>query len=308
MFQNCPAWIALRRGFLLCLILTSCQNQSNSPSEEDTALLQNNIKTYAEAYNRHDAKAVANHWAENAEYINPETGYRIQGRAAIQQEFEKLFKNPEDSKLELIISSIEFEGNNRAIEKGIAKIVHPGKPATSSEYIAIHTKIGKNWFIESVSESDVNESTISSEQLRELGWLIGKWIDKDEAIDIETECKWELNHHFIHCHFKVSSEKKERFSGEQLIGWDPEKKRIRSWIFDSDGGYGEGIWSREDHKWVAQISSILPDGRRASAINVYTIIDANHYKFHSSGREIEGQILPNIKEVSITRTRAEPPK
>jgi len=305
-FQNRNAWIA--GFFILCLTLNSCQNPSNSPSEDDATLIQNNIKTYAEAYNRHDAKGVANHWAENAEYVSPQTGYRIKGRPAIQHEFENLFKNLGDAKLELTISSIEFQDKNRAIEKGIAKIIQQDKPASSSEYIAIHTKIGKNWYIESVSESDLSENAISSEQLRELGWLIGKWVDKDEAVEIETECKWELNHHFIHCHFKVAFEGKASFSGEQLIGWDSDKKRIRSWIFDSDGGYGEGIWSREDHKWVAHISSILPDGRHASAVNVYTIIDANHYKFHSSGREIEGQILPNINEVSITRTRAEPSK
>jgi uncharacterized protein (TIGR02246 family) len=273
--------------------------------EKETTAIQNNIKSYAQAYNDHDAKALANHWSENAEYINPETGYRIKGRAAIQKEFENLFQKLGESKLELTITGIEFQGNDRAIEKGLAKTIGTDNTSTSSEYIAIHVKKGGQWYIESVAESDHNDLLSSNEQLRELGWMIGKWIDKDDTVEIETECSWDLNHHFIKCDFKVAFKGKENFSGQQIIGWDPEKKRIRSWIFDSDGGYGEGIWSREDHKWVVHVSSILPDGRKASAVNVYTIIDTNNYKFHSSGREVSGQILPNIKEVSIIRTRAE---
>ena len=28
----------------------------------------------------------------------------------------------------------------------------------------------------------------------------------------------------------------------QRIGWDPAAKQIRSWEFDSEGGFGEGTW------------------------------------------------------------------
>lgn len=305
MIQNLPLWTRLTCVLILCITLSSCQNAPSSSQGDDKEAIQKNIITYAEAYNRHDAKAVADHWAENGEYISPETGYRIKGRPAIQQEFEKFFKKAGDAKLELTINSIEFQGKDKAIEKGTATLIQPGKNPSTSEYIALHVKKGNKWYIESVSEVDLSELGTSNEHLRELGWMIGKWIDKDETVQIETECKWELNHHFIQCNFKVSFEGKENFSGQQIIGWDPEKKRIRSWIFDSDGGYGEGIWMREDHKWIVHVASILPDGRKASAVNVYTIIDTNSYKFHSSGREISGQILPNIKEVSIIRTRAE---
>ena len=62
--------------------------------------------------------------------------------------------------------------------------------------------------------------------------------------------------------------------GTQVIGWDPAAGTIRSWMFDSDGGFGEGIWTKNDNTWIVKFSQVLPDGRKASATNIYTLVDA----------------------------------
>ena len=61
--------------------------------------------------------------------------------------------------------------------------------------------------------------------------------------------------------------------GTQVIGWDPAAGTIRSWMFDSDGGFGEGTWSKKDNSWIVKFNQVLPDGRKASATNIYTLID-----------------------------------
>ena len=73
--------------------------------------------------------------------------------------------------------------------------------------------------------------------------MIGSWVDDDDdvATTIETTCKWAKNQNFIVRTFSITNRDRVTTSGVQFIGWDPSAKRIRSWVFDSDGGHGEGI-------------------------------------------------------------------
>ncbi len=90
-------------------------------------------------------------------------------------------------------------------------------------------------------------------------------------------------------------------AGMQLIGWDPAANTIRSWVFDSDGGITEGVWSRRDDGWSIRAVGVLPDGRKASMVNIIRLIDANTFTLQSIGREVDGELLPNIDEVTVVR-------
>ncbi len=59
--------------------------------------------------------------------------------------------------------------------------------------------------------------------------------------------------------------------GSQIIGWDPYAQTIRSWLFDSDGGFGVGRWTPAGNRWTVKTLSVLPDGRRGSATNIYEL-------------------------------------
>ena len=83
------------------------------------------------------------------------------------------------------------------------------------------------------------EETSHYEYLKDLEWMIGEWVDSDDNSTISTVCAWSKNRNFITRSFSVSIEGHIGLEGTQVIGWDPEKKRIRSWMFDSEGGFGE---------------------------------------------------------------------
>ena len=87
----------------------------------------------------------------------------------------------------------------------------------------------------------------------------------------------------------------------QVIGWDPVAKTIRSWVFDSQGGFGEGTGSRKGNEWVVKLSSVLSTGEKASAINTYTYVDDNMFTFQSDGREVGGEPMPDIEAVTVVR-------
>jgi hypothetical protein len=90
-------------------------------------------------------------------------------------------------------------------------------------------------------------------------------------------------------------------AGMQIIGWDPVAKHIRSWTFDSDGGFSEGVWTRKDDRWMIRKTGVLADGRKASSVNIVKHLDNNSFTLQSVARAVDGEILPNIDEVRIIR-------
>ena len=143
--------------------------------------------------------------------------------------------------------------------------------------------------------------------LQDLAWLVGEWTDESPEATGEATVTWTKNKTFLSYSFKVAAPGMDDLEGTQVIGWDPAAGTIRSWMFDSDGGFGEGIWTKKDNGWVVKFSQVLPDGRKASATNIYTLVDGNTFTWKSVGREVDGEFLPNVDEVKMVRKAAKAP-
>ena len=143
------------------------------------------------------------------------------------------------------------------------------------------------------------------QHLKELEWMVGQWVDQGDEVTINTTCNWTKNRNFMTRTFEVATSDGASLQGTQVIGWDPVAKRIRSWMFDSEGGFGEGRWKRDGNRWVVKSSQVLKGGRRASAINVLTYVDDNTFTWQSTGREVGGQMLPDVPEVTVVRKKTQ---
>ena len=102
--------------------------------------------------------------------------------------------------------------------------------------------------------------------------------------------------------FTVSIEDQIDMAGMQFIGWDPAAKQIRSWVFDSDGGFAEGRWTKKEDRWSITTTGTLPDGATASSVNVITRVDDDQFKWQSVNRTASGALLPNIDEGGVRAT------
>ncbi len=134
--------------------------------------------------------------------------------------------------------------------------------------------------------------------------MIGTWVDQDENDRIETTCQWTKNRNFITRAFTLSVGDRIDMAGMQIIGWDPSTKQIRSWVFDSDGAFGEGTWSKKGNRWYIQSTGTLPDGQKSSSTNIMTYVDDNHFTWQSVNRQAGGEVLPNVDEVVVGRQPA----
>jgi len=273
------------------------------PSEDEAEILsvQKEIQSYVRAFNEKNAEVLAGHWSLNGVYDAP-SGEQHKGREAILALFKGYFEKQEQPvKLEVMTESIEILSANIARETGWATVTKGEEEPLESSYMAYYTKEEGRWKLDSVQESDVIDRSPHYEALSELEWLIGDWIDSDGSATILTFNDWTMNQNFITSNFSVNFEGFNELNGVQLIGWDPVAEVIRSWIFDSNGGYGTGTWTRDGDKWSVHTLYITANGEKGSSINIYRYIDENSFSYESVGRERDGNILPSIPEVVVQR-------
>ncbi len=288
-----------------CFPLNPCL--ADQPADE--AAIRKSDQSYVEAYNKHDAKALAALWSSEAVYVDPDTGAEVVGREAIEKEFAETFADLKDAKLEIHSDSIKFFSPNVAIETGTARIIRPNAEPDESTYSALFVKRDGNWLIDRVTEEGTPAPTQPSpsnfEHLKELDWMIGSWIDQDEEATVQTDCAWTKNQNFMNRSFAVVVGDKVDMAGTQIVGWDPIAKQIRSWTFDSEGGFAEGKWTKKNGRWLIQQTGATSDGRRTSAVNIMTPLDKDSFTWQSIHREIGGDVLPNVDEVLVVRKPTE---
>lgn len=268
---------------------------------EDEAAIRKSVETYVSAFNRQDAKSIAELWSPNAVYTNRITGDQVSGRANIEQELIGIFKESKDLKIEVEVASIRFMSPSVAIEEGIARVMRPESEPDETVYSSVYVKLNGNWLLDHMSEEPKPVYRSNYQHLKDLQWMIGTWIDEDDQSRIETTSSWTKNQNFITRKFAVSVEGESDLSGIQLIGWDPIEEEIRSWVFDSDGGFGTATWKKKENRWIVNAAATLSDGRKASAVTTLTLIDDKTVTWQATGRMLDGNILPNIAPIKLTR-------
>lgn len=261
--------------------------------------IKERTKALEEAINRGDAKAVASFWAEEGIYVISDSQEEISGRAAIESAFDAIFKEKKDLHVEMRVDRVEFPKEDEAQETGVAVLSGGREVAFKIHYL----KRGGVWQITNMSEVSFEKAPSNYEKLSALDWLIGEWIDSGSDVEIKTETSWDKYKNFLTQHFVISAQGKFVLEGKQIIGWDPIKKEIRSWMFDSDGTFGEARWQQHEKSWVVTTRQTLSDGKLASSVNIYTPIDQDSYTWQSQGRMIGSDLLPNIDPVTVKRVQ-----
>lgn len=290
--------------------LTKSQKKSPEATEavnqlkaDATAEIQKAVTLYVEAYNARDAKSLAALWAPDAVYLSQVTGNIIRGRAALETEFAGQFQDLEQAKLEVATESIEFISPSVALESGTETIIVPNVKPEKRNYTAIYIRRDGKWLIDRVTENPEEVvDTSHHEKLKALDWMIGSWVDREGDLTIKTDCQWIGNNNYILRAFKVTSgDETDNLSGMQFVGWDAHKKQIRSWVFDSKGGYAEGVWTQNKNRWIVKTKATLAGGEIGTSTSILKPVDDNTFTWQKVNRVVDGEILPNIDEVFIIR-------
>ena len=207
------------------------------------------INEFEKAFNSQDAKALAALFTEDAELVNEE-GEVAHGRAEIEARFAASFSARPDAKLTTHVDSIRSIGTGVVVEDGTTTVtLGSDAPAERSRYTAIHSKQDGKWKMASAREFSATPLT-NAERLQELEWLIGEWVDESPDSVVTSSFKWSPDGNFILNEYSAKIAGRQAVSGTQRLGWDALNQQIHSWMFDSNGGFGEGLWSRDGDRWV----------------------------------------------------------
>ena len=132
-------------------------------------------------------------------------------------------------------------------------------------------------------------------------------VREDAEAAISISCQWDKGGNFLVADFLAKVQGQTVMESKQRIGWDPVAKGIRSWVFDADGGYGQGRWTEVDGKWIVKSSAVLPDGTTGSATIYLEPINEDRYVMKGFDRIAGDSALPDF-EATVVRKMPEPAK
>jgi uncharacterized protein (TIGR02246 family) len=264
----------------------------------DEAAIHANIAAFTKAYNAHDPKAIAALFIPNGQIVDEE-GKVSEGRDEIEQVFKDLFTDNPQKRIEVNVESLRFIGPNVAVEKGSTKELVPGEPPENDRYAVLHVKRDGKWLMALAEDSDGDAPT-AHEQLQPIAWLVGDWIDDDGSSVVKSTCRWSEDGNFLLQEFDLQLNGQNAMRVSQRIGWDPVLKRIRSWVFDSEGGFGESLWARDGDTWLIKATGVRPDGKTGTSTNVLVPAGKDAYVWRSRDRIVGDEVSPEI-EVKVVR-------
>lgn len=275
--------------------------------QQELDAIRRTAEAFVNAFNARDARAIGTLWMEKADFRD-DTGSFFHGRNAIEQKYAEFFaENSQEMKMELSLESLRLITPTVAVEDGMATISPPvaGRPV-AGRYTAIHVRQDGKWLLATVREWQTEVETNYS-RLQPLEWLIGHWAGSAPDHTIDTTFEWTKNKNFIKRTFgiKKGDEDFTVTTGTQLIGYDASKEVIRSWLFDSDGGFSESIWALLENGVKGQSTSVLIDGSVAHSTEHLTRLTDDEFTIQSVNRTIDGESVADGDVTKVVRITAD---
>jgi uncharacterized protein (TIGR02246 family) len=298
--RNCIVWASLT--VFGCLLVPHAGAQNPRPAQGDEQAIRQAAESMAAGFHKADIDAVMAHWAADADYVD-ETGKTHKGRTAIADAFKQAFVHLKGFQFKTRPISIRFVKPEVAIEDGQTELIAPDGKSESGRYTAVWVKSGDKWLISSARDLPHEASATPTEggnRLKELEWLIGDWATADTTTQLQLNGRWALNKHYLVLDYAVKGKNGDDLTVTQWVGWDPLSGKVKSWFFDSRGGHGQGLWTRDGNAWNIATEGVIVDGRTGSSTNTLQFVDDRTCVWKSRQRELDGQPIAD-SEIKLTR-------
>jgi len=289
----------------------------------DVAGIGGMIRSYLQAFNRHDATALAAHWSPVGQNLDLDSGETTSGREAVREVFASLFEEDTDATIGIDLTSIRPLRDDVAVVDGISRITFTDGTRSSSRFSAVVVRQAGRWMLDTVREASVPLPAAAANPLDELAWLLGSWEDVSDGVTASTHCFWAAKGSFLVRSHVVTDGPAvaaprplpgdDRIPGllppgggsreiTEIVGWDPDRRQIRSWLFTSDGRFAEGSWSREGDTWTVQLDA----GPAGDCVYTLSRLGTDDLSCRCSADGL-GDIMPPACDFVRTARAASPP-
>jgi len=272
---------------------------------DDEAAVRAAITAYRQALEQRNVETVKGYWTPDADYVDQQgRAYKIhaglsEAKRLAQEGMHLAHFAPKTETL-----GVRFVTRDVAIEDGeFERVGSAAGPAAQGRYTAVWVKRDGKWLIDGLRESPVHVED-SSDALDDLAWLIGHWEAEGAHGKAQVICEWGKGQSYIVAHMKLDAPGEGLVTATQLIGWDPNQQRIRSFLFDSRGCFTEGIWTDEGDAWVVKAIETHPNGKRVSSTRLYSRIDENTAIWESIDDDPAGAATADVR-FRLTRKKSE---
>lgn len=266
---------------------------------EDRQAIEAAGKAYQAALEKGDAAAIAKLWMPDGDIVDGQ-GETITAKELVAQETAAAKTGRAMPKVKLSETAIRFLSTEVAIEDGTAEVTIPGVPGTvRGHFTAGWFRSADGWKLSFLRESKLAPAG-GRARLSDLEPLVGTWkpvTAGDRAIRINA--RWNRDKTFLLRDMTIVADDKREVEVNQRIGIDPVSGGIHSWNFSSDGGHGEGIWTRDGDAWVAHTTAVAPDGTRTASFNVYSLEEGGRLRWRSFPTSLAASHAPPVDMVFV---------
>jgi hypothetical protein len=248
------------------------------------------------AVGKGNAKELAAFWTTTGEYSREEL--TVRGRSNIEKAYAEALKKKTTRNLVVESDSVRFLSDDAAIHEGtfLNKKANPAEQGRT-RFSALYLRVKGQWQIGLLRETPLGASVL------ELGWLAGTWHCKTETGTVHLEFTWAKGKAFLRGQVTVKAVD-HTTTGFQVIGRDPATGGLKSWTFEEDGGTAEGVWERTDKGWTARLTGHNAEGDKVTTTTTLTPTDADTFTWHSTGRTVDGEPLPDVGPIQVVREKS----
>lgn len=266
----------------------------------DDRAIRATITAFEDAFPKRDARAIAALFVADGEAVDAD-GHTIQGRPALEHHYATRFAVVAPAKVDTTIESVRLLAPGVARVTGRTRITLEGSELPAlGRFTAIEVERDGRWLLASVRElADVERTP--HDHLAELGWLVGDWVEETAEAVVNNSVAWTEDRNFLLRSFDVRVKGQPALKGVQRIGWDPLTRQIKSWVFDSHGGHGEGLWTRRGDQWAIKSTGVRPDGKVVTATQVLTYVNKDTLRWKSLDQTVGTEIEHDISEIVMVR-------
>ena len=253
-----------------------------------------------------DATALGALFTENAEIVDDE-GEVTRGRPAIVERFAGLFAANEGGTLEVNVDSTHLLSPESGIEEGTATVSgDEGENPETSRYSVIYVKRDGRWSARAHPGSIPSEPS-AHDRLEDLEWMIGEWLNESDDALVSTTCRGPTTATSWSVNSTSRSRANVALRGTQRIGWDPLRKQFRTWVFDTEGGFAEGLMCPPDgDQWIVKSNGVRSDGQPVTATSIFTPLGPDRVAWQAAERTVGGVALPDFDQYVMVRKPPEP--
>lgn len=289
------------------VLLTLGQATISGPASAQDALVEEVAtaeEAFTKAFNEAKPDALVESFLPEGELVT-ENGSVYRGKEELKGLFTQYFTEFPGAKLGLDIESIRPLGENLVIEEGTRYLGINDQPLTQVRYVATLMKKDGKWLLASLREFYSPPAETPGSFLEPMAWMVGDWVSEGNGAKVKINYRWSEGGNYLLGTFETIQDDQVAMKSEQRIGYDPLTGKIRSWLFDEDGGYADGYWTLLEDEWVLKSQAVGPDGTVGFATITVSPLDENRFRMVGSDRVVGDQRIEGF-DIVIAKAPPQP--